>query len=304
MSSQVSETDRSGEALVQVCQRLGLEVDGAVLLRRGSNAVYRLASERMVLRVSAPDADPTEVGRQVEVARWLAASGVTAVRAVRVDQPIQACGHAVTLWELVGEGHADRRDQYGSTAELGRVLRQVHRLALPEGVVLPPLRPFDRIGRRLDRVTHLSSADRQLLTDRAVRLERTWAGLQFVLPGGPIHGDANVGNLLRQAGGGPAVLSDLDGFCVGPREWDLILTALYTDRYGWHTEAEYKEFVEAYGYDVRAWSGYEVLADVRELLMVLWNAGNAAASAEHARELARRLETLRTGRGRRAWSPL
>jgi hypothetical protein len=100
------------------------------------------------------------------------------------------------------------------------------------------------------------------------------------------------------------VLSDLDSFRIGPREWDLVQTAIYADRYGWHTEAEYQAFVTANGYDLRSWDGYPVLADVRELLMVLWNAGNAASSAEHAEELAKRLDTLRTGQGRHSWSPM
>ena len=51
-------------------------------------------------------------------------------------------------------------------------------------------------------------------------------------------------------------LTDLDGFAVGPREWDLVLTALYFERFGWHTAEEYAAFVETYGYDVMAWDGY------------------------------------------------
>ena len=35
---------------------------------------------------------------------------------------------------------------------------------------------------------------------------------------------------------------DLDGFAVGPREWDLALTAIYYDSFGWHTAAEYAAF--------------------------------------------------------------
>ena len=37
---------------------------------------------------------------------------------------------------------------------------------------------------------------------------------------------------------------DLDSFAVGPREWDLVQTALFYDRLGWHTREEYRTFVE------------------------------------------------------------
>src|SRR5689334_1502578 len=37
-----------------------------------------------------------------------------------------------------------------------------------------------------------------------------------------------------------AVLIDLDSVSIGPREWDLIQTALFADRLGWHTTEEYR----------------------------------------------------------------
>ncbi len=54
-----------------------------------------------------------------------------------------------------------------------------------------------------------------------------------------IHGDASVGNVLRDRQGAP-VLIDLEGFAIGPREWDLGLTAMYYDSFGWHTRQEYQ----------------------------------------------------------------
>jgi aminoglycoside phosphotransferase (APT) family kinase protein len=55
-----------------------------------------------------------------------------------------------------------------------------------------------------------------------------------VLPPGVIHGDASIGNVLRDRQGDPAVI-DLDGFAIGPPEWDVVLTAIYCDSFGWHT---------------------------------------------------------------------
>ena len=125
----------------------------------------------------------------------------------------------------------------------------------------------------------------------------------MVLPAGPVHGDANIGNILRRQADGVAVLIDLDGFASGPREWDLVLTAMYFERFGWHTADEYAAFAEIYGFDVMAWPGYAVLADIRELTMVTWLAQNAGESPEIAAEVAKRVADLRGGPGHRDWAP-
>lgn len=65
------------------------------------------------------------------------------------------------------------------------------------------------------------------------------------------------------------VLLDLERFSIGAREWDLVVAAVYR-RVGWYTEAEYGEFIDAYGWDVRDWSGFEMLAAARELRMTAW----------------------------------
>jgi aminoglycoside phosphotransferase (APT) family kinase protein len=124
-----------------------------------------------------------------------------------------------------------------------------------------------------------------------------------VLPAGSVHGDASIGNIFRRQADGVAVLMDLDGFSTGPREWDLVQTAMYYERFGWHTPDEYAEFAEIYGFDVLAWPGYPVLADVRELVMVTWLAQNAGESDEVAAEVRKRIGDLRSGPGPRDWAP-
>lgn len=108
--------------------------------------------------------------------------------------------------------------------------------------------------------------------------------LRFALPAGHLHGDFNIGNVLRDEAGRPKVI-DLDGFVMGPREWDLMQTAMYYESFGWHTEAEYAEFVAGYGSDVREWSGYTVLRSIRELLMVTWLSQNAGTHPRAADEV-------------------
>ena len=45
-----------------------------------------------------------------------------------------------------------------------------------------------------------------------------------------------------------------------PREWDLALTAIYYDSFGWHTREEYETFVRIYGFDIMQWPGYRPCA--------------------------------------------
>ncbi len=285
------------------CLARGLDADGFVLLRQGTNSVYRLRSAPVVVRVAPQGVSAEHVGRQVRVARWLDSAGVSVVRALEVEQPVRVDGLWVTFWEAVSETLADTPTRYGSASELAAALRQIHDLKPPASFHLPDLHLLAGAPTQIDRLDFLEKEDRALLRCEAERLTALCAELSFVLPAGPIHGDASVGNLLRDARG-RAVLADLDGFSVGPREWDLVLTAMYADRYGWHTSTAYKEFVEVYGHDVRAWGGYSVLSEARELLMILWLAGNAALGEKYHRELVVRLKTLRTGQGRRDWEPL
>lgn len=304
MPGRVIEIDRRDQALEEACRRVGLDPVGAELLRRGTNSVYRLASAPVIVRVAPAGAPVEGVQRQVAVARWLAREGVPAVRVLDVAQPVEAVGHLVTLWESISDdGGADDLDQYGTTRELGTILRQLHQLVPPTDVRLSPGARFPGGAEQLAGLGHVSDEDRAFLAERAARLEHQHAELRFELPEGPIHGDASVGNLLRDRSGHP-VLSDLDNFRWGHREWDLVLTAMFWDLYGWHTEVEYRDFADAYGYDVRAWDGYPVIRDIRELSMVLWVAGNAVKDEEAADELQIRLASLRTGAGRERWRPL
>lgn len=171
----------------------------------------------------------------------------------------------------------------------------------------PPLRPWDpfpEMRSRLARSNALDDPELSKLRALVSTCEREVRKLKYSLPSGVIHGDANVGNILR-TDSGEIVLFDLEGVCAGPREWDLVITAVYREL-GWHTVAEYRQFAEEYGFDVSTWEGYSVLADAQRLRMLCWLAGKAADSADAgaAGELRRRVEALsHTGRPYR-WQPL
>jgi thiamine kinase-like enzyme len=286
------------QALARACVSVGLDPEDARLLRLGSNAVYHLKTP-VIARVSRPGSDPEPIRLSVAVARWLESENYPAVRIVGVDQPVTVDdGYTVTFWESV----SDDGDQFANTAEIAAVLRRLHRLVAPDALHLPELDPFANAVERIAGSTWLTPEDRSFLDDRLARLRDSYAELEFVLPLGAVHGDASVGNVLRDRDGNP-VLIDLDGFSMGPREWDLVLTAMYYDSFGWHTREEYEDFVRVYGYDVRQWAGYPMLRDVRELLMVTWVMSKAAEDSWAAGETAKRIKALRAGTSRQDWLP-
>jgi aminoglycoside phosphotransferase (APT) family kinase protein len=217
---------------------------------------------------------------------------------VNVDQPLVVDRHVVTFWGAV----SDDGDQYATVREVADILIKLHALHAPGSLHLPPLAPFENAARRIEVNDWLTPGDRAFLTSRLAELQDKYAELEFVLPRGVIHGDASIGNVLRDYQGNP-VLIDLDGFAIGPREWDVLLTAIYYDSFGWHTREEYETFVQVYGFDIMAWCGYPVLREVREFLMVTWVIQKASESETTAAEARKRIAALRTGASRKHWQP-
>jgi aminoglycoside phosphotransferase len=273
-----------------------LDATGAELIRIGSNAVYRLARP-VVVRIASDASDLDGARRQVEVARWLAAEDFPAMRALDVEQPLVAEGRAVTFWESAAD-----KTEYAPIGDVATLIRRLHDLHAPVGLQLPEKMPLGDQPLSPEEFSGLADVDAAFLVDRAEQVREGYQGLDFVLPAGVIHGDANVGNVILDQARNP-VLIDLDSFAVGPRELDLIQTALFYDRLGWHTEDEYRTFVEVYGFDIMSWSGYPVLADVREVAMTLWLARKAAVDEKAAAEASKRIDAMRTGASRRDWLP-
>jgi hypothetical protein len=144
----------------------------------------------------------------------------------RVNQPVEADGRVVTFWESVS-----RETVYAPIRDVAALIKRLHELARPVDVVLPELQPFGSPGDRLPQFAGLPPADAQFLRQRIDWARKAFPLVPFTLPPGPIHGDANVGNVICDDHG-QAVLIDLDSFATGAREWDLIQTALFADRPG------------------------------------------------------------------------
>ena len=233
--------------------------------------------------------------RTVAVARWLESAGYPAGRAVNAGQPVVTGQQIVTFWEAV----SDDGDQYASVAEVAEVPLKPHKLTAPADLHLPELAPFASAPQRIEASTWLSPQDRAFLTSVLAQTQTAYARLEFALPPGVIHGDANVGNVQVDHHGNPVVI-DLDEFATGPRKWDLALTALYYDSFGWYTRKDTKTSCACTA--LTSWPG-PVMRAVREFLMVTWVIQKPAESGQAAAEATKRIAALRTGANRKDRQP-
>ncbi|WP_163513311.1 phosphotransferase family protein [Fodinicola acaciae] len=297
MADRAEFTEESTRATLETAAaQVGIDATGAELLRLGSHAVYRLR-DAIVARVSRTADDVAGYRREIAVANWLESVDYPAVRAVSVDQPIVVDDRVVVFWQSISD-----EQNYGKPADVAHLIKRLHALDAPASLDLPQLDPFARVMPRLDAATGLDEADRTYLVERLPELQKAYAGIDFVLPPGAIHGDASVGNVILNPSGQP-ILLDLDGFATGPREWDLVLTAMYYDSFGWHKKAEYDDFVQIYGFDIMTWPGYEALRSLREYLMVTWLTQKISEDDDFAGEVRMRIRSLRNDASRRTWKP-
>src|SRR5262249_35795587 len=147
-------------------------------------------------------------------------------------------GHMATLWELVPEAGPKPTGR-----DLAEILLRLHSLPSPS-FDLPTWWPFDEIRQRLAEADGLGPADLTFLLDRCDSIEARLRDAEPVLPPGPIHGDAFLGNLL--AGPNGPVICDFDSASIGPREWDLTPVALGKLRFNYAGDA-HAELADRYG---------------------------------------------------------
>ncbi|SBT90904.1 Ser/Thr protein kinase RdoA involved in Cpx stress response, MazF antagonist [Streptomyces sp. DI166] len=275
----------------QVLAGAGLAQD-ADLLALGENAVF--AAGDLVVKVGRDAELLQRARRELDIALWLAKTGVPAVRAAE-PEPLLVEGHPVTVWQRLPE-----RVRPAEPRDLAALLRIVH--ALPD----PPfaLPPRDLLG-GVERWLRLAGdaidpADAEYLRRRRDGFAEAASRLTPRLPVGPIHGDA----LPRNVHVGPdgPVLVDLETFSGDFREHDLVVMALSRDRYAL-PDAAYDAFVTAYGLDVREWEGCSVLRGARETASCAWVAQHAPSNPEALTEFRRRVASLRDGDETVRWYP-
>lgn len=284
--------------MAAACRSVGLDAEGAKLIRLGENALYRLAAVPVVVRIARSSEYMPAVRNEVAVSRWLEAEGFLAARVVGdLEQPQSVEGHPVTFWHLIREG--DRKATY---AELGRVLKDLHSLSLPAGLEMQPYNIFGRTPLRIARAQGIAADDREFLQHRFGELRAKVAELRFDSPKGPLHGDAHVQNLMIDDRG-QVRLIDFERFSFDHPEWDLMVTSVEHHSIGWQTAEQYAGFVSAYGRDLRDWPGFSTLRAVQEFHMTTWLMQNVTEGRHVAEEYTRRIASLRDDEAPRDWRP-
>ncbi|MDH6579395.1 aminoglycoside phosphotransferase family protein [Kitasatospora sp. MAP5-34] len=268
------------------CRGVGLDAANAVLLRGHTNAVLRLSSAPVVVKIARRGSSLADVQRTVQLVAWLTGLGFPTVPLHPVEQPVVVDGHPVTFWTYLPQP-----DRPVSAEQIADPLRALHQLPHPPF----ELRPLDTVGairRSLAVITALPLEDLQYLSARLDHLEKELAELRFALPQAVLQGDPQHRNALHH--GDDAVLCDWDTATFGDPETDLVTIEIHCRRFG-YGPAHYAAFARAYGFDVTAWEGYSVLRDLREMRMITTNAKRAAPGSATLTEVARRVDGLRQG---------
>lgn len=294
--------ERFAVALPAVAERLSLDTTDARSLRLHDSGFFLLPGPNVVVRLSeATSENRARADLALRVTGWLHSQGFPAV--VPVHSGLCAAGGMVaTVWRYLPQP-PDPVSALVRARALGGLLRELHALAdSPLG--LPVLDPFARLraaveldGQRTEPV--LSPAERAFLVGRITELADAYAGLDFPRGIGLIHNDAHIGNLLisadRRYGYGYGygfVLADWESARLGPREVDLVPEGAPGNRFGASAELR-AAFASRYGYDVAAWNGWRVLRDARDLHSLAAYIRTALDKPASARELRRRLGSLR-----------
>jgi hypothetical protein len=287
-------SDDLTEALVGVCAAAGLDPTGATLIKCTANAVFRLASAPVVVRIGMSAALRHRVEKVVKVATWLAEHDLPAVRLLPgVAQPVRYGGYLATVWEAVPASGKRVRGR-----DLGKLLRRIHDLPEPASW-LPAWRPLADVRARIGEATDLDAADLAFLQDRHDDVADQLSRLEFPSPPALVHGDAHLGNLIPSPAG--PVLCDFDSSSYGPPEWDLTPLAVGVVRFG-EPAGRYRELVRTYGLDVTRWSGFRVLRAVRELKLITSVLPIIGSRPEVRAELFRRMADVRSGNTSARWA--
>lgn len=274
-------------AATAMCELAGLQGVTPELLRFGNNAVFGIGKAHVV-RVMRPTISEADVQREIELARELARLDVPTVRLadLTTKQPLKAHDCLGTVWERL-----DEPDYARLYRPFGQLLGIFHQRTAELPLSLESWRPLASANRRLAELDGLyPPEDIAMLTRWSRQIAVELDQLAPELPGGVIHGQAEVGNVLLRAG--HPVLIDFERVAIGPREWDLIDTAVTVTRFGL-PEQRYRDFADAYGFDVLTWDGYEIYRRLWELRATTWLMHNGHHSREAAREVEVRLQTWR-----------
>ncbi len=158
------------------------------------NAIYRLASAPLVVRIARSADRLARVEKELCLARCLADGGVPAVRVKEdIAQPLLVDGHPVSFWRSVTGGKPEP-----TQADLARLLSSFH--SLPDcSCNLPTFDPFGPSAARLAKASGVATVDLEFLRALWADLAEQFGDLTFALPVGPIPARRRGRHCLQRA---------------------------------------------------------------------------------------------------------
>jgi hypothetical protein len=279
----------------EIAERIGAAHHDAHLLRLTNNAVFALPTAGLVIRITRSHELHARVRKVTRLGVWFAETDAPTIRlATGFEQPVRVDHVLGTIWTYVPS-----TPPTPTVADLGAVLREFHRLGQPS-FALPEWDPVGDARSRLVDAEGLRDADRDQLLAWCDRLAPRVAALNERAGPGLVHGDAHLGNLLRDPAG-RVLLCDFDPTCLGPWQVDLAAVPVGEARFG--RAGAQTALIKAYGYDVTTDPDWPLLREARELKMVVAAVPLLASAPGVAQEFEVRLRSVHSRDDETRWTP-
>jgi hypothetical protein len=286
--------DRMLKALHGIAAKLSVSSADAKVLHMANNATYALPGAGLVVRITRSNQLHDRVRKVARLGRWFNEGDAPTIRlADAVDQPVEHEDLLATVWEYVPPNTTP------DAGDLGQVLKEFHGLPAPD-FDLPRWDPVGTARKRIADAEALEDQDQRVLLDWCDRLEPEVEALLSASRGTLIHGDAHVGNLLRQPDG-RVILCDFDSTCLGPPGVDL--AAVAAAQIWFAEQGLHERLSNSYGKDIMKDPSWPVLREARELSFVVGGVPLMASTPGVAEEFKLRLNAVLTADTSTPWTP-
>ena len=278
-----------------VAATLQVPADDATLLQLTNNAVFALPQPGIVIRIARSRRLLDRAAKTVRLGEWFDDIDAPTIRlSGDADQPIVIGDFVATVWDYL-----PTTKPRPTTTDLGATLREFHGLGRPP-FDLPVWNPIGDARARIADAEQLASDDRNTLLAWCAALEPRITDVLDRAGGHLVHGDAHVGNLLRDRTS-RVVLCDFDATCLGPWQVDLVAVPVGAERF--RRRGDQNDLAASYGYDVTTDADWPTFRDARELKMVTSAVPLLGSSPGIAKEFSLRLNSIVEDDRGSVWTP-